>query len=128
MRLIVALLMMALSAPAWAEWVKIAESNLRALYYNPAAISQQGDLRRVWTLQDNKQRDQDGVLSRHYLSEFDCKAGRQRLLSVSTHAERMARGKTITLRRYALEEPEGKWFNVAPNSFSAHLMKLVCAK
>jgi hypothetical protein len=128
MRLIVALLMMALSAPAWAEWVKIAESNLRALYYNPAAISQQGDLRRVWTLQDNKQRDQDGVLSRHYLSEFDCKAGRQRLLSVSTHAERMARGETIKLRRYALEEPEGKWFNVAPNSFSAHLMKLVCAK
>jgi len=128
MRLIVALLMMALTAPAWAEWVKIAESNLRVLYYNPAAISQQGDLRRVWTLQDNKQRDQDGVLSRHYLSEFDCKEKRQRLLSVSTHAERMARGETIKLRRYSLEEPDGKWRDVAPNTFPAHLLKLVCAE
>jgi hypothetical protein len=128
MRPIVALLMMALATPAWAEWVKIAESNLRALYYNPTAIDTQGDVHRVWTLQDNKQRDTDGVLSRQYLSEFDCKAGRQRLLSVSTHSERMARGKTIKLRRYALGEPDGKWFNVTPNTFSAHLMKLVCAE
>jgi len=127
MRLTVALLMMALTAPAWAEWVKIAESNLRVLYYNPAATTQQGELHRVWTLQDNKQRDTDGVLSRQYLTEFDCKGARQRLLSVSTHAERMARGETIKLRRYSLGEPDGKWFNVAPDTFSAHLLKLVCA-
>jgi len=127
MRLTVALLMMALTAPAWAEWVKIAESNLRVLYYNPAATTQQGELHRVWTLQDNKQRDTDGVLSRQYLTEFDCKGARQRLLSVSTHSERMARGETIKLRRYSLGEPDGKWFNVAPDTFSAHLLKLVCA-
>jgi len=127
MRLTVALLMMALTAPAWAEWVKIAESNLRVLYYNPAATTQQGELHRVWTLQDNKQRDTDGVLSRQYLTEFDCKGARQRLLSVSTHAERMARGETIKLRRYSLGEPDGKWFNDAPDTFSAHLLKLVCA-
>jgi len=128
MRLILALLMMAVTAPAWAAWVKIAESNLRALYYNPAAITRQGDLYRVWTLQDNKQRDVDGVLSRQYLSEFDCKEGRQRLLSVSTHSERMARGETIKLRRYSLGEPDGKWLNVAPGTFSAHLLKLLCTQ
>jgi len=38
----------------------------------------------------------------------------------------MARGETIKLRRYALGEPDGKWLNVAPGTFSAHLLKLVC--
>ena len=126
MRLILTLLMLVFTAPAWAEWVKIAESNLRVLYYNPAAIDKQDNLRRVWTLQDNIQRNNNGGLSRRYLSEFDCKAGRQRLLSYSAHAEQMARGAAIEQRRYALGEPDGKWFNITPDRFSAHLLKLVC--
>lgn len=126
MRLIVTLLLLSLTAPAWAEWVKIAESNLRVLYYNPDAIDKQDNLRRVWTLQDNKQRNHNGALSTRDLSEFDCKAGRQRLLSYSAYSEQMARGATIKQRRYAPGEPDGKWFNITPDTFSAHLLKLVC--
>ena len=126
MRLILTLLMLVFTAPAWAEWVKIAESNLRVLYYNPAAIDKQDNLRRVWTLQDNKQRNNNGGLSTRDLSEFDCKAGRQRLLSYSAYSEQMARGETIKQRRYSPGEPDGKWFSITPDTFSAHLLKLVC--
>ena len=126
MRLILTLLLMTFTVQAWAEWVKIAESTLRVLYYNPAAIDKQSNLRRVWTLQNNKQPDKKGELSRRYLSEFDCKEGRQRLLSVSAYSERMARGDTIKQRHYSLGEPDGVWFNITPDTFSAHLLKLVC--
>jgi len=47
MRLIVILLLMTLTAPAWAEWVRYAESKDTVEYYNPATIKQKGRLRRV---------------------------------------------------------------------------------
>jgi len=117
---------MTLVAPAWAEWVKIAESTRRVLYYNPAAINKQDNLRRVWTLQDNKQPGKQGATSMRSLSEYDCKEGRQRLLSFSAHSERMGRGETIKRRHYSLGEPDGEWLNVTPGTFPGHLLKLVC--
>jgi hypothetical protein len=126
MRLIMIVLLMTFTAPARAEWVKIAESTLRALYYNPAAINTKGSLRRVWSLQDNKQPGNKGELSSRYLSEFDCTGKRQRLLSFSAHAEPMGRGETIEQRHDATGTPDGAWRNITPDTFPAHLLELVC--
>jgi hypothetical protein len=126
MRLIMIVLLMTFTAPAWAAWVKIAESTFRALYYNPAAINTEGSLRRVWTLEDNTQPGKKGERSSRYLSEFDCTGKRQRLLLFSAHAGPMGRGETIEQRHHATGTPAGAWRNITPDTFPAHLLKLVC--
>ena len=49
---------------ASAEWVKISENLLGTNYYDPTTIRVNGNLRRVWQVQDLKERDKDGELFR----------------------------------------------------------------
>lgn len=123
MRLILTLLLLTLTAAAWAEeWVKFFVTDAGDnIYYDPATIKKNGNLGRVWVIQDLKQRFKHGELSRHGLEEYDCKEEQRRFLSVSEHSERMAGGVVLTS-----ELGSGTWLYIAPETPAAVLLKLVC--
>ena len=119
---LIALLMLA-TTPAWAEWVKVDETDEVVIYVDPATIRKDGNLRRIWEMQDLKARDLDGSLSRRALSEYDCKEERLRLLSLSTHSGQMAMGKIIIT-----VSPSGKWDYAAPGTSGQTMLKFVCTR
>ena len=123
MRLVLCLLLTLAAAPAWAEWVKVSE-NVRSVYYiDPATIRRDGNLRRVWEIEDLKERGKGGEMSRRSLNEYDCKEERSRILSISAHSDPMAGGKTLL----DYSEP-GKWGYHPPETSGQEVMQFVCAK
>lgn len=123
MRLVLCLLLALAAAPAWAEWVKVSEHTESFFYIDPATIRRDGNLRRVWEIQDLKKRHKEGEMSMRNLSEYDCKEERTRILSITGHSDPMAGGKTLFS-----ESGPGKWDDIAPGTVSQKMMRIVCAK
>ena len=149
MRLFLTTLFMLAAAPAWAEWVKMAEDS-HAVYYIERATVQQSSApaatqkssaaaktrkttapaaprktlapQKVWEMQDLKQRGPDGELSMRMFSEFDCKEERSRVLSISKHPDVMAGGRTIFS-----SDTAGQWNRIPPNTPSEIILRRVCA-
>lgn len=122
MRIILCFLMALVAAPAWAEWVKVMESDSAVFYIDPASIREDGNLRKVWEILDLKQRGKNGSMSMRGRKEYDCKEEQSRLHAFSTHSEPMAGGKTLLS-----EDGVDEWFAIPPGSGSARILKIVCA-
>lgn len=122
---ILMLLLAAMSTGAMAEWVEVIRStDGNSVYYiDPATIRKDGKFRRVWVIEDLKQRHRDGEMSRRVLQEFDCKDERIRVLSLSEHSESMAGGQVLI----STSEP-GKWTYGAPGTVGEIFLTLVCGK
>lgn len=120
---IILCLMSLVAAPAWAEWVAVSESNDLVAYIEPATIRKNGNFRKVWQVQDLKQRGKGGEMSRRLLIEYDCKDERFRILSTSTHSEPMAEGKTLVL-----DDAPGKWIAFPPDTPAEDTLEIVCTK
>ena len=121
-KLLIAMVLIA-TGSAWAEWVKLGENKDANIYIDPASIRKDGNLRRVWQIQDLKQRNKDGEMSRRARREFDCKQERFRFLSLSSHSEPMAGGTTLFS-----EGEDAKWHDIPPDSVAEAMQKFVCAK
>lgn len=123
MRIILYLLIAFVAAPAWAEWVAVSESNDLIAYIEPASIRKNGNFRKVWQVQNLKQRDEHGAMSRRLLIEYDCKDERFRVLLTSTHSEPMAAGKTLV----SSDEPSG-WTPFRPDTPAEDTLEIVCTR
>ena len=122
MRLIVALLLIGLAAPAWAEWVRYhVSSKGNSLYYDPSTVTKSGNLRRVWGLQDLKMRQTDGALSRRNLWELNCAGGQYRNLGGTVHSGKMATGNVLSMWNTPSD-----WYYSPPNSGVERLLTIVC--
>jgi hypothetical protein len=88
-------ILMLLTSPACAEWVKVGTSNTAAHYVDPASVRKDGDFRQVWLLQDMVEADLDGVRSVRALQEINCADGRYRYLSVTAYSGPMASGHVV---------------------------------
>jgi hypothetical protein len=121
--ILLALLILA-TTPAWAKWVRVGESAKFVLYLDPATIRKTDDHRTVWNLHDLKKQDPDGERSIRLLHEYDCKAGRVRLLAASTHSGHMAKGKVLTQN----DKPGSDWINLPKYSAHWNSFKYVCAR
>lgn len=120
-RLILALLPLALPAPAWAEWVKYAESNGVAQYYDPA-IEKRDHVRQVEVLQDFVQGPAPmGERSRRIQFEYDCKKEQYRGLSATRHAGPMATGALLA----PVTAPD-KWRDIRSGTAGGALLRIVC--
>ena len=119
---ILMLMLAAMSTGAMAEWVKHIEIGQAVMYHDPATIRKDGNLRKVWEVQDLKQRT-DGAMSRRALVEYDCKEERYRILSISSHSDRMAGGYIIVS-----SDTTNDWEHVPPSSPAEALLKVVCRK
>ena len=116
--------LMMLAGSAWAEWVVYSKDEEDGTFYlDPATIRKDGNMRRVWRVQELKQRTADGEKSRRMRIEYDCKEERYRILSASVHSEPMAGGTVLTQ-----EGEANDWTAIPPNTTGERVFNLVCAK
>ncbi|MEO8305990.1 MAG: surface-adhesin E family protein [Betaproteobacteria bacterium] len=123
MRIVLAALLMLATNAAWADWVKVAESDTVVHYLDPATIHQDGDLRQALEIQDLKARAQHGELSLRTLFEFDCNGGRVRVLSASAYSGPMAMGKIMSV-----EIIPDNWDPIPPGTLAEGYLRVVCAR
>lgn len=110
---------------ATAEWVKAGEADDLAYYFDPTTIRKAGNLRRVWVLQDFKERKSLEELSLRALSEYDCKNGVHRGLHISIHSGNMASGRVLSTMDVS---DSSKWQPIPPKTVSENILKVVCLK
>ena len=120
--LLLALLLV--TGSAWADWVQVAEREDMVLYIDPETIRKDGDLRRVWQIQNLKQRDKNGEMSSRVRVEYDCKQERYKMLSLSTHSGPMAGGTSL----YQSSSEDIKWRDIPPGNLFEIVLKIVCAQ
>lgn len=118
------LLLLFSTSPAWAEWVKVAETDRAIFYIDPATIRKEGNLRKAWEVHDFKTRQADGNMSDRLKNEYDCKNERNRLLAGSKHPESMGGGRTI----FNQSEESTNWNHIPPGTAAATILKIVCAQ
>jgi hypothetical protein len=122
-RVVLCFLIALVTAPAWAEWVKVVDLDKATFYLDPTTIRKDGYLRRVWTVQDLKERYQTGELSRRILKEYDCKNERSRSIVLSLHAGPMVTGNLVD----STDSPSD-WSAIPPQTPGSAILKIVCAK
>jgi hypothetical protein len=112
-----------LATSAWAEWLKLGETDEGSLYIDAASVLRDGQFRQVSELMDLKQRDENGELSRRIQVRYDCALDRTKVLSISTHVDPMATGRAlVSVAR------EGLWKEVPPGTAYEAAFRTVCAK
>ena len=117
---------MLLTGSAWAEWVKVAESDGGTIFYiDDETIRKFGNMRLVWEIQNLPARNKAGALSNRSRSEYDCTNERYRMLSFSLHSGLMASGQNLMSIPVNLSEP---WRDVPPDTSAETILKYVCAK
>ncbi len=128
MRFVLTVLSMLAAAPAWAEWVKVSESDLAVWYLDPATIRKDGSLRRVWRIKDHHkhQVSSDGIASYRNLDEYDCKDERFRTIVWSAHSGPMATG--VILQSSDNNPYGGTWIYIPPATIEAGWLKFVCSR
>ena len=123
MRIILCFLFALVATPALAEWEKMAENDDIAYYIDPATTRKDGNLRRVWTVQDLKQKGKNGEMSRRALVEYDCKEERSRTLSYSLYSEPMSGGQKLISNDYY-----SRWMALQGGTDDTISLKFVCAQ
>jgi len=115
--------LMMLASSAWAEWVMYHKDESITFYFDPATIRKDGNIRRVWVLQDLSKRQDGGVMSRRIRHEYDCKQERFRHLGFSAHSEPMAGGELLVMG-----DEHKVWTDVPPSTAIEIILNIVCAK
>jgi hypothetical protein len=128
-RLFLMILLVLSSGPAYAEWIKAATDNEKAMtiYVDPDTVRRKGDLVKIWELLDYKT-VQKTYMGESYLSvkvqhEYDCAEERHRPLAFLDYSGNMGHGSVV----YS-DSDEDKWTPVAPGSVGLTLWKFACGK
>jgi hypothetical protein len=109
MRIVLTFLLLMAATSVMAEWVKVGKSSRTSYkvfsdetvyYIDPATITSEGNLRRVWEIFDLSDKGPDGERSVLASVEYDCAEKRMRTLKATGRTLRMARGEIIPLIRF----------------------------
>ncbi|OUV99800.1 MAG: hypothetical protein CBD16_07530 [Betaproteobacteria bacterium TMED156] len=104
-------------------WMKATEGADGTVFYiDRDSIKKEGNLLRVWELQDLKEKGPLDEKSRRVLVEYDCKNERRRVMSFSFHAEQMGAG--LTLKG---DQTPGKWNLTVPNTTASVVFQVALA-
>ena len=104
-------------------WMKATEGADGTVFYiDRDSIKKEGNLLRVWELQDLKDKGPLDEKSRRVLVEYDSKAERRRVLSFSFHVEPMGAGVTVKA-----DQTPGKWTLIVPNTTAAVVFQVATA-
>ena len=120
------ILLMLVSQPAWAEWVKLMESEggRTIRYIDPATLRKTADGRRVWVMwTHDSPKTHEGTTHRsnRELIEIDCSGERERLLQVEFFSGLVLGGSSV-----AKWNGTSKWAVPAPNTWNDDRLKFVC--
>lgn len=103
------------------RWRLVGQNSSVHLYYDPAGLVRDGDIRKVRELQDLAEADPDGVRSRVYLNEYDCRNQMHRIGQMQSHAGPRLTGQ----RRFDVREM-GYWRRIPAGSVFAQVYLQVC--
>ena len=112
--------------PAFAQsWVRYAQTDEASLYFEKHRIIKMGSTAMIWDLHDLKlaANDANGNTYRSalYATEYNCRLGQHRLLSVQRFADAMGGGAVIS------EETEaGGWSESASSGTADKLLAEAC--
>jgi hypothetical protein len=109
---------------AWAMgWTRLVETQTMTFYVNKNAIEKEGDIRRIWEMQDLKAPDPEGVHSRRYLNEYDCKEKIHRIGQMVSFSGPKLSGKPL------FEVAEwGYWRKIPPDGVFVVSYVMLCVK
>ena len=102
--------------------MQVFESVEATFYIDLSTVRKENGSRRATDIKDLKKREPDGTKSRVAQREYECKAKRSRILSLSTFAATMASGTMLSNSNEA-----SGWVDIAPNTTAAALLNRVCA-
>lgn len=106
-----------------AHWTRAVETDSTVEYVDLETIEKRGGHRRVWTLQDLKQRGGQGELSFRRLLEFDCQKRQYLIVWIAGHSGPMAGGRVLG----SGENPIPNWYGISKGSAVEASLKMVCA-
>ena len=112
------------SGAAWAmSWTRLVETQTMTFYVNRNAIEKEGDIRRIWEMQDLKAADPEGVMSRRYLNEYDCKEKMHRIGQMVSFSGPKLTGKPL------FEVSEwGYWRKIPPDGVFVVAYVMLCVQ
>lgn len=122
MRLITALLMFSFTTVVWAHWTRVVETDGTVEYVDLQTIEKRGDHRRVWTVQDFKQRGGQGELSARRLLDFDCQKRQYLIVWLAGHSGQMAGGRVLGSGK----NPIPTWYSISEGSAVEASLRMVC--
>ena len=121
------LLLAVVSNNAAAEWVKVADTEVAAIYTDPAAVRKTENTVQIWVLFDLKSAvavpESTPFMSSKAQYEYDCKEDRVRGHFYTLHAASMAGGEVVG-KNYGPTD----WMPVASDSLNQALWKIACEK
>lgn len=104
-------------------WDRLGETEEVVLYLHRQTIAKEGNIQRVWEMQDLKKMDKDGVMSRRYVNEYECKERMHRIGRVTSYSGPKLSGKKV----FEVEE-FGYWRKVPPDGLFAVAFIWLCVK
>jgi hypothetical protein len=132
--LILTLLLIFAAAPARADWVKVGQTEKTVLYVmsektvfyiDPATITKDGNLRKVWEIHDLSEKGPRGERSILIQVEYDCAEKLMRPLHASAKSRPMGQGEILKV-----EQPAEDWITLRPDKEGEVFLKIlntVCA-
>ena len=118
------LLLLALLFPiaSFAEWTKVAENRMAAMYIEFESVKESDGYVYYWQITNFIKPTEGGHLSAKILYEVDCKTPRKtRWLSFASYDREMAKGSDD----YILNTPD-EWIYVAPETTHELIVDTVC--
>jgi hypothetical protein len=103
------------------RWRLIGQTPSMRLHYDPSSVVRNEDIRRLREIQDMDSPDPDGVRSRVYTNEYDCKNQMHRLGQMQSYAGAMLTGA----RLFDVKEM-GYWRRIPAGSVFAQMYARVC--
>jgi len=124
---ILMMLLAVLSSSAMAEWSEVFRDEGFTVYADPTTIRKAGDRVTMAVLYDYKSvqspNSSKPYRSSRKQSEYDCKKGQSRILSLTAHSGNMAEVDIV----FSLSKPE-EWEPVRPGSLAELMWKIACGK
>ena len=114
------------AAPLYAEWILIDRNDKAKVYVDSDIISRNGDVIRVWVLDDLKTahtRGFNSFLSTRAQEEHDCAKERFRLVAIEQFAGNMGAGNSIYKK-----SGESAWAPIPRGTMAQSVWKFVCGK
>ena len=97
------------------------DNNGTGVYIDYASVRQNGNLRRVWEMNDFPVA-REGMLSARILFEYDCTEEKLRVLTASGYSGRMGMGEMMEV------EPSPSWDHIAPGTVGSEKLSVVCSE
>ncbi len=110
-------------APGESPWITLGETPAMTLYWDRSSRVREDYVMKVWEIQDMRAPDPDGVQSRRYRNEYDCKHSMHRITSMTSYAGPMLTGAKL----FDVDE-DGLWRQMPRTSVFAQGLALHCGK